>query len=134
MAKRQLTLPFGPIRNRNLLSNHWLEHRLGSEPEVAALRRTAEDLIGQLGLLWKEQRERVAQYAEANLEQAFIQPILTRLGWKFLYQTSLRGRKPDYALFLQESDLDAALNAGRTNIESWERAGVGGEPGSAHQD
>jgi hypothetical protein len=122
MAKRQLKLPFGPIANRNLLSNHWLDERLRLEPEWADLRRTAEDLIGQLGLLWKQQRERVPQYAEANLEQAFIQPILTRLGWTFLYQTSLRGRKPDYALFLQGSDLDAALEAGRTSIEFWERA------------
>jgi len=127
MARRQLTLPFGPIINRNLLSNHWLEHRLRLEPEWAALRRTAEDLIGQLGLLWREQRERVAQYAEANLEQAFIQPVLTRLGWRFLYQTSLRGRKPDYALFLEEADLDGALNAGRTNIEFWDRAVLVGD-------
>ncbi len=127
MARRQLPLLFGPIRNRNLLSNHWLDERLRLEPEWADLRSTAEDLIGQLGLLWRQQRERVPQYAEANLEQAFIQPILTRLGWTFLYQTSLRGRKPDYALFLQGSDLDAALGAGRTNIEFWERAVLVGD-------
>jgi hypothetical protein len=127
MAKRQLTLPFGPIRNRNLFSNHWLEHRLCLEPEWAEFHRAAEDLIGQLGLLWKAQRERVAQYAEANLEQAFIQPILTQLGWKFLYQTSLRGRKPDYALFLRDSDLDGALGAGRTSIEFWEHATLVGD-------
>jgi hypothetical protein len=122
MPGRQLSLPFGPIRNRNLLSNHWLEHRLCLEPEWADLRGTAEDLLTEFGALWREQRERVPQYAEANLEQAFIQPVLTRLGWKFLYQTSLRGRKPDYALFLHDSDLGAALDAGRTNIEFWNHA------------
>jgi len=119
MARRQLALPFGPIKNQNLLSNHWLEHRLRSEPEWTEFRRTAEDLIGRLGLLWKQQRDRVAQYGEASLEQAFIQPVLTQLGWTILYQTSLRGRKPDYALFLQDSDLTSALNAGRTNFQFW---------------
>jgi len=127
MARRQLTLPFGPIRNSNLLSNHWLEHRLCLEPEWTDFRRTAEDLIGQLGLLWRQQRERVAQYGEANLEQAFIQPVLTQLGWTFLYQTSLRGRRPDYALFLRGSDLDSALHAGRINIEFWDRVALVGD-------
>jgi type I restriction-modification system DNA methylase subunit len=127
MAGRQLPLPFGPTRNRNLLSNHWLEHRLCLEPEWTDFRSTAKDLLVQLGRLWREERERVSQYAEANLEQAFIQPILTCLGWKFLYQTSLRGRKPDYALFLRESDYDAALAAGRTNIEFWRHAALVGD-------
>ena len=127
MARRQLSLQFGPIRNRNLLSNHWLEHRLCLEPEWTEFRSTAQNLLRQLGILWREQRERVSQYAEASLEQAFIQPILMRLGWRFLYQASLRGRRPDYALFFQESDLDAALSAGRNNPEFWSRAVLVGD-------
>jgi hypothetical protein len=127
MARRQLALPFGPIKNRNLLSNHWLENRLCLEAEWTEFRRAAEDLIGRLGLLWRQQRGRVSQYGEANLEQAFIQPVLNQLGWTILYQTSLRSRKPDYALFLQERDLDSALNAGRTNIEFWDRVALVGD-------
>ncbi len=127
MAKRQLALPFEPMKNKNLLSNHWLDERLRLEPEWADCRRRAVDLLGQLGSLWREQRERVSQYAEANLEQAFIQPVLAQLGWMFLYQTSLRGRKPDYALFLRDADLDAALRAGRTSIEFWEHVVLVGD-------
>lgn len=124
MARKQQSLPFGPVRNRNLVSNHWLEHRLRREPEWGESREVAAGLLTQLGRLWKEQRERIPQYAEASLEQAFIQPILSQLGWEFFYQPSLRGRKPDYALFLHETDLDAALAAGRTNIEFWNHAAL----------
>jgi hypothetical protein len=76
--------------------------------------------LAQLTELWNTQRTRVAQYgAEQALEQAFIQPVLQIIGWKILYQTYLRGRKPDYALFQGDSDLEAALAAGRTNPEFW---------------
>ena len=36
------------------------------------------------------------------------------------YQTFLRGREPDYALFLNDADLDDALQAGRTTAGFWE--------------
>lgn len=127
MSKKQLALPFGPIRNRNLLSNHWLEHRLGLEPEWQDFRKAAEDLLTHLGILWKNQRDHVEQYTEPNLEQKFIHPILEALGWTFLYQTFLRGRKPDYALFLHDRDLDNALKAGRRSPEFWEHAALVGD-------
>jgi len=76
MSKKQLALPFGPIRNRNLLSNHWLEHRLGLEPEWRDFRKDAERLLAHIGTLWKKQRDHVEQYTEPNLEQKFIHPVL----------------------------------------------------------
>ena len=51
-----------------------------------------------------------------RFEQGFIQPVL---GWKINYQTFLRGRRPDYALFLTDDALDAALAAGRQTPEFW---------------
>ena len=116
----QLTLPFGPVHNRGLLSNHWLEHRLPLEPEWQELLEPARRLAQQLLELWQVEKERVNLYGnEAGLEEKFIQPVFEALGWKLKYQTFLRGREPDYALFLSDEALDAALTAGRTHEDFW---------------
>ena len=116
----QLTLPFGPVHNRDLLSNHWLEHRLPLEPEWQELRESARRLAQRLLELWQVEKDRVELYGnEAGLEEKFIQPVFEALGWKLKYQAFLRGREPDYALFLTDGDLNAALTAGRTNEDFW---------------
>lgn len=120
MAQQQMTLPYGPIRNSNLLSNHWLEHRLVLEPEWQDLRHRAQGILDRLGELWKREQANVEQYAEASLEQAFIQPVLAELGWHLVYQTNLRGRRPDYALFLDKAAHDAAVQAGRKEQAFWD--------------
>lgn len=120
MARHQLVLPFSPIRNHALFSNHWLENRLPLEAEWTELRDDAAAALRKLTDLWRAQRTRVEQYGgEQALEQAFIQPVLQFLGWPLIYQTHLRGRKPDYALFKREADLDAALAAGHLEAEFW---------------
>jgi hypothetical protein len=124
MTSPQLTLPFGPIRNSNLFSNHWLEHRLLLEPEWVQHREAAVRVLGRLGQLWRQQRSRVEQYSEASLEQALIQPVLKELGWEMVYQTFLRGRKPDYALFLTDRDVGLALEAGPKAPEFWQYATI----------
>ncbi|TWT41907.1 Modification methylase TaqI [Phycisphaerae bacterium RAS1] len=114
-------LPFGALRNSELFSNHWLQHRLQLEPEFAELRDAAGLAFRSVRQLWEMQRSRVEHYGdEAGLEQAFIQPLLATLGWILKYQTWLDGRKPDYALFLSEQALDAALRAGRNQPEFWQ--------------
>jgi hypothetical protein len=113
-------LPFSPIRNSDLFSNHWLEHRLPLEPEWTELRSESDAALASAKKLWKAERGRVEQYgAEAPLEEAFIQPILELLGWKLIYQTHLQGRRPDYALFLDEGSKDAALIPDRKAPEFW---------------
>jgi hypothetical protein len=125
MANGQLVLPFGTIRNRDLFSSHWLEHRLRLEPEWAEARAEAERTIERLADIWRVQRDRVAQYgAEQPLEHAFIQPVLSLLGWKVFYQAHLRGREPDYALFATDAALASAIRAGRTQPDFWECATV----------
>jgi hypothetical protein len=114
MPFEQGTLLFGPIHNNGLFSNHWLGNRLAREPEWQELRGEAEAVLVDLAKLWKVQKSRVEKYGdEQGLEEAFIQPVLEKLGWKFKYQTYLRGREPDYALFLDDAALDGALQAGR---------------------
>ncbi|HEV2099115.1 MAG TPA: N-6 DNA methylase [Stellaceae bacterium] len=75
--------------------------------------------------MWKEQKTRVDRYGiEASLEQAFIQPVFRLLGWKLKYQTFLQGREPDYALFLDDEALDAALAEGHSAPGFWRHASV----------
>ena len=116
---------FGPVRNSELFSNHWLEHRLPLEPEWREQAGPARAALERLGKLWQAQRGRVERYGdEQGLEHAFVQPVLAALGWELKYQTHLREGKPDYALFLDEADLDAALAAGRTEDAFWHTAAV----------
>ncbi len=113
-------LPFGPLRNSGLFSNHWLAHRLTREPEWEEQSDNASEVLQGLLELWKVQGQRVEKYEdEHELEEALIQPVLRLLGWKLKYQTFLQGREPDYALFLDDVALDRALGAGRTASEFW---------------
>lgn len=89
MPGEQLTLQFGPVRNSNLFSNHWLENRLPLEPEWRELRDEAAGVLAVLSRLWKEKQSRVEYYTnEPTLEVELIQPVLKALGWRFDYQTS----------------------------------------------
>ena len=125
LNERQTTLPLSPVRNSNFLSNHWLEHRLPLEPEWQEQAEVAQFVLDRLLNLWSVQKNRVELYGdEPGLEEAFIQPVFEALGWKLKYQTFLKNRSPDYALFMSDADLDGALAAGRTNPDFWEHATV----------
>jgi len=99
--------------NQNLFSKNYLEHRL---PNTA---------------LWKEQKEKVSDVfdvikkaygvtktlklgpgEEAGLEDKFIRPVLTALGYEYNVQPPMqRGfkkKRPDYALFKDASALKTA--------------------------
>ncbi len=113
------------VRNHGVFSSHWLENRLRLEPEWEGLAESATEVLAELEKLWSIQKTRVAKYGdEQGLEQGFIMPVMNALGWKLKYQTHLQGRKPDYALFLTEEELDAALNVGRDSAEFWVPAAV----------
>lgn len=121
--ERQMALPPSPLRNRNFLSNHWLEHRLPLEPEWHEEAEVAQIVLERLLSLWLAEKHRVERYGdEAGLEEKFIQPIFKGLGWHLKYQTYLKRREPDYALFVSDDDLTAAINAGRTSPDFWEHA------------
>ncbi len=89
MPSEQASFPSSPVRNRGLFSNHWLEHRLRSEPEWDELRAEAREVLNGLARLWTVERDRVHLYGgEHSLEVAFIQPALKALGWHFIYHRS----------------------------------------------
>ncbi len=54
--QEQLTLPFGPIRNREFLSNHWLEHRLPLKREWRSLQGRAKEAAQKLIALWRVEK------------------------------------------------------------------------------
>ncbi|MCY2966495.1 MAG: hypothetical protein NT069_23170, partial [Planctomycetota bacterium] len=111
--------------NSGLFSSHWLSSRLRLEPEWADLRAESNAVLAELVSLWRTERTRVEQYqGEQALEYGFIQPVLEAIGWKANYQTFLQGRKPDYALFLDDAKLDAALRVGGRSPEFWNLAAV----------
>ena len=119
-AERQLLFPFGPVRNSELFSNHWLEKRLPLEPEWKECEDEARRALDDLLHLWAREEHHVQLYEdEQSLEYAFIQPVFEALGWTIIYQTRLRGRKPDYALFLDEHAKDLALQAGKSSEAFW---------------
>ncbi len=116
----QLELHFGPYRNSAMFSAHWLKNRLPLEPEWEQHRDSAEGLATKLLEFWRVQKSRVEKYgSEQTLEHAFIQPVMNMLGWKLSYQTYLDGRKPDYALFLSDTEYESALNTDRQSPEYW---------------
>ena len=118
-----MILPLSPMRNRDFLSNHWLEHRLPLEPEWLEQTEAAQVVLERLLSLWHTEKNRVERYGdEAGLEEKFIQPVFKALGWHLKYQAYLNRREPDYALFLSDDDLTAAINAGRTSQDFWKHA------------
>jgi hypothetical protein len=62
MADSQDLLPFGPLVNRDLFSNHWLKTRLLMEPDWEQHKEEAGRILGRLGDLWRVQRDRVSQW------------------------------------------------------------------------
>ena len=118
-----MTLPISPVRNSEFLTNHWLKHRLPLEPEWREQADAAEDALARLVALWRTEKNRVEQYGdEAGLEEKLIQPVFKALGWHLKYQTYLQGREPDYALFLSDDDLTAAITLGRRSPDFWSHA------------
>ncbi len=117
---RQVSLQFGPIRNSDFLSSHWIERRLIDEPEWRAFEEQANDALKVVAAIWEVEKCRVAQYpTEQSLEYAFIQKVFDAVGWKLIYQTHLKSRKPDYALFVDNSFLDAALATEKNDPGFW---------------
>ena len=116
----QTLLQFGHVINRDLFSSHWLDNRLALEPEWQEFTEDANVVLEKLGKIWTKEKNRLDQYeTEQSLEPAFIQPIFEALGWEFVYQTFLRQRKPDYAIFLDNHSKNEALASGKKSMNFW---------------
>ena len=106
----QLALALGPYINRKLFSDHFLAERLPTWPEFAGAE--PKPLLDDLADLWDRERASLTSANEAQTEERFIKPVLSRLGFAFTVQagvpTAAGHRQPDYALFLDDRDRAAA--------------------------
>ncbi len=106
----QLRLALGPYENRNLFSEHFLQDILPRWPEFADA--DASGVLADLAELWQAERTGLEQANEAQTEERFIKPVLSRLGFSFTVQagipTASGHRQPDYALFVDDDARAAA--------------------------
>ena len=108
--EQQLELALGPFRNQRLFSDHFLADRLPEWPAFAHL--DAAGLFEQLRGLWLAEAPGLQVANEAQTEERWIQPVLHALGFAYTVQAGvpvgLDRRQPDYALFLSDTDRQAA--------------------------
>ena len=78
----QLTLGLDkPHRNEYLFSDHYLESILRREKTIwDAAQGTAAEFLSWLRQRYAAERNQLAAYNEAQLEERWIRPILERLG------------------------------------------------------
>ena len=96
--------------NKPLFSQHYLDHRLQDCPEWA---ENVAVGFNQLNSLYLSKKDLLPSLSEAQTEEIFIKPALEILGFSYITQVKNRGKgrtqRPDYALFDNESDRDAAF-------------------------
>ncbi|MGI9179612.1 MAG: Eco57I restriction-modification methylase domain-containing protein, partial [Longimicrobiaceae bacterium] len=118
-----------PFENRSLFSDHYLDERLPDHPEWS---EDVEGAWSELRALFARQRPQLEGMNEAQTEEEWVKPILSRvLGWSYSVQTdaTLFGRRnrPDYALFPSEETKRAAQAAGADGRLDYSRAAAVGD-------
>ena len=97
--------------NKPLFSQHYLDYRIQELPEWQ-LDIKAE--FAALKNLYLSKKPILATLNEAQTEDIFIQPALEILGFKYIPQVISRSQgraeRPDYALFINESERDTAYS------------------------
>lgn len=125
MPQSSPTLPFCPVRNSELFANHWLESRLPREPEWREQRDNAASCLDMLAQIWADKQELLSpDLGELTMEDEWVHPALDAFGWKYVYQTRIQGRQPDYALFLDDLDKREALHCGKSKPGFWDKVCV----------
>jgi Eco57I restriction-modification methylase len=99
--------------NQNLFSANYLEHRLPASDLWKAEKEKAAAVFEEIGKAYESIRSlKLGPGEEAELENKFIQPLLTALGYAYHVQPrAQRGMKkkvPDYALFKDDESYKTA--------------------------
>jgi hypothetical protein len=92
--------------NKPLFSSHYLEHRLVDSPEWSLDPRPTFDALQQL---YQRKKALLSSLNEAQTEEEFIKPVLEILGFSYIPQTRSKTQRPDYALFANNEQKEAAL-------------------------
>jgi hypothetical protein len=119
----QVELPLGlqAYRNTALFSDHFLAERLPNMHWFARRRTAARTAYDEVRAIFEavDPETALVSAPEAQCEEDIIKPVLTALGHSYLVQTatSAGGWKnfPDYALFRDEQDKNAARAEVATN-------------------
>ncbi len=99
--------------NQNLFSNNYLEHRLPATSLWTEQRKKIKDIFETIKKAYETIQDlKPSQGQEAELEDKFIRPVLTALGYEYSVQpVTKRGfkkKRPDYALFKDSKAIKAA--------------------------
>ncbi len=108
----QTTLNY--LYNRNLFSNHYLESLVKENPEW---KEDVTDAFDRAKKIYNSRTE-WNRMGESMLEEFLIRPILKNvLGHHFVPQAKVEqnAKRPDYAFFENETDLDEALKKNGTD-------------------
>ena len=99
--------------NQNLFSTNYLQHRLPASDLWKEQKEKAAATYGEISKAYESIKSlKLGPGEEAELENKFIQPVLTALGYAYHVQPraqrGLRKKVPDYALFKDEESYRAA--------------------------
>ncbi|MGH7664267.1 MAG: Eco57I restriction-modification methylase domain-containing protein, partial [Gemmatimonadaceae bacterium] len=102
--------------NRQLFSNWFLDDRLRRDALWSESSESANAVREELRTRLRKQEAALERANEAQTETRWIRPVLRALGWGFEVQPAnqRQGSRhvPDYALFLAQTDADAAAALG----------------------
>jgi len=109
--------------NQNLFSNNYLEHHLPTTSLWTEQREKIKDIFETVKKSYETiQALKPGQGQEAELEDKFIRPVLTALGYEYSVQpVTKRGfkkKRPDYALFKDSKAIKAA-SADKENLQKF---------------
>jgi hypothetical protein len=100
----------GDMQAKTLFSQHYLQNRLPDHDEWQQDPRPVFEAVRDL---WQRARRYGDTWNESQTEQEFIQPMLELLDWAYVVQPKAhhagRVRRPDYALFPDETAKDDAM-------------------------
>jgi hypothetical protein len=102
----------GTTSARWLFSQHFLLDRLPAWADFAAL--DIEELRADLSQLWEARGASLPQAHEGDTEERFVRPVLRLLGHEFALFAEIpgTGKRPDYLLYVDGAERDAAEVAG----------------------
>lgn len=108
MVAQQLPLAAPAHNNRQLFSDHYLDHTLPARGDWQLLAATVAPLMARIAAIYAAF---TPSSNEAQTERDLVQPILLALGHTFEVQAALRTpdgtKKPDYVFYRDRAALDA---------------------------
>ncbi len=108
-----------------LFSDHYLTRRI---PSTSEWQENIADKFQYLQKFYQQKQDILGNLNESQTENEWIQPILEKLGFSYIVQTSLHKsgkiQRPDYSLFLDENTKQTAYNLSYDEVAFYSKAVV----------